>query len=257
MPDTKPTASNAAMSEGGWAGDASENDLAALERLKSRDDVLAHMTRITAARGFPFFLLCTLPTVDQTKYSEIAVLSNVPDDVTQRYDDSGSVHENQAFVMLRTTTTPFRMTADECRESAGGLFSPERETLLQEVEFCEAYFFPVHDAAGGRAVFIFLSGDADLSIEVMTDLHMICLHVYNRLVGIGGMDQETEKVDLSDREIQCLNWTAAGKTSSEIADILGLSEHTVNHYLNHVAKKLDAANRVQAVVKAMRLGLIS
>ncbi|PYE46443.1 DNA-binding CsgD family transcriptional regulator [Rhizobium sp. PP-WC-2G-219] len=254
MPDTKP---NAAMMKGGWAGDASENDLAELERLKSRDDVLAHMTRMTAARGFPFFLLCTLPTVDQTKYSEIVILSNVPDDIIWRYDDSGSVHENQAFVMLRTTTTPFRMSVDECRQGAGGAFPLERETLVQEMDFCEAYFFPVHDAAGGRAVFILLSREADLAIEVMTDVHMICLHVYNRLVDIGGMGQENEKVDLSDREIQCLNWTAAGKTSSEIADILGLSEHTVNHYLNHVAKKLDAANRVQAVVKAMRLGLIS
>ncbi|MET0358431.1 MAG: LuxR C-terminal-related transcriptional regulator [Pararhizobium sp.] len=254
MPDMKP---NAAMPEGGWAADSSENDIAEIARLKSRDDVLAHMTRITTARGFPFFLLCTMPTVDQTKYSEVAILSNVPDDIIRRYDESGSVHENQAFVMLRTTTTPFRMAVEDCRRDVGGAFQPERETLVKEMDFCETYFFPVHDAAGGRAVFVLLSREPDLAIEVMTDLHMICLHVYNRLVDIGGMGQETEKVDLSDREIQCLNWTAAGKTSSEIADILGLSEHTVNHYLNHVAKKLDATNRVQAVVKAMRLGLIS
>ncbi|MFP3803129.1 response regulator transcription factor, partial [Paraburkholderia sp. SIMBA_027] len=54
----------------------------------------------------------------------------------------------------------------------------------------------------------------------------------------------------------CLNWTAAGKTSAEIADILGLSEHTVNHYLNRATKKLDTVNRTQAVAKALRIGLI-
>lgn len=257
MPDVRLKTPSMNMPNAGRAGDATENDIAEIARLNSRDDVITHMKRITAARGFPFFLLCTLPTVDQTKYSEILILSNVPDSVVRRYDDSGSVHESKAFVTLRTTTTPFRMAVDDCRKGAGGAFPPERETLMEEMDFCEAIFFPVHDAAGGRAVFIFLSRKVDLAIEVMTDLHMLCLRVYNRLVSIGGMGREQVKVDLSEREIQCLNWTAAGKTSSEIADILGLSEHTVNHYLNHVAKKLDAVNRVQAVVKAMRLGLIS
>ncbi|SER97304.1 LuxR C-terminal-related transcriptional regulator [Rhizobium sp. NFR03] len=257
MPDVRLKTLTMNMPDAGRAGDAAENEIAEIARLNSCDDVIAHMTRITSARGFPFFLLCTLPTVDQTKYSEILILSNVPDSIVQRYDDSGSVRENKAFATLRTTTTPFRMTVDDCRKGAGGAFAPERETLMEEMDFYEAIFFPVHDAAGGRAVFIFLSRNVDLAIDVMTDLHMVCLRVYNRLVSIGGMGGEQAKVDLSDREIQCLNWTAAGKTSSEIADILGLSEHTVNHYLNHVAKKLDAVNRVQAVVKAMRLGLIS
>jgi DNA-binding CsgD family transcriptional regulator len=61
---------------------------------------------------------------------------------------------------------------------------------------------------------------------------------------------------LTDREIDCLNWTAAGKTSVEIAEILTLSEHTVNHYLNRATRKLDTANRTQAVAKALRIGLI-
>jgi len=41
------------------------------------------------------------------------------------------------------------------------------------------------------------------------------------------------------------------------AEILGLSEHTVNHYLNQVTRKLEAVNRTQAVVKAIRRGLIA
>ena len=82
------------------------------------------------------------------------------------------------------------------------------------------------------------------------------LSVYNRLAEIGSV-WKNSNTTLSEREIQCLSWTAAGKTSAEIAGILGLSEHTVNHYLNHVTKKLDAVNRTQAVVKAMKKGYIS
>jgi DNA-binding CsgD family transcriptional regulator len=87
-------------------------------------------------------------------------------------------------------------------------------------------------------------------------LQMISVHLFNRLAEIGAA-WKSGQVVLTDREIQCLSWTAAGKTSLEIAEILGLSEHTVNHYLNQVTRKLEAVNRTQAVVKAIRRGLIA
>lgn len=61
---------------------------------------------------------------------------------------------------------------------------------------------------------------------------------------------------LSARERECLTWTAEGKTSEEIAIILHLSAHTVNHYLKSAATKLNAVNRLQAVARAIRLGLL-
>ena len=59
----------------------------------------------------------------------------------------------------------------------------------------------------------------------------------------------------SEKEIECIFWTANGKTSFEIAQILMLSEHTVNHYIASTCKKLGATNRAHAIVKAMKLGL--
>ena len=96
----------------------------------------------------------------------------------------------------------------------------------------------------------------DLSFDSRLLLQMISIQVFNRLAEIGAA-WKTGQVMLTDREVECLSWTAAGKTSLEIAEILGLSEHTVNHYLNQVTRKLEAVNRTQAVVKAIRRGLIS
>ena len=62
---------------------------------------------------------------------------------------------------------------------------------------------------------------------------------------------------LSRNERYCLVWGACGKTSSEIATILSLSEHTVNHYFTIAANKLGATNRMHAMAKAIRMGLIS
>lgn len=61
---------------------------------------------------------------------------------------------------------------------------------------------------------------------------------------------------LSKREIQCLQYSADGKTSGEIARILALSERTIVFHLSNAAQKLGAVNRRQAVVRAITLGLI-
>lgn len=61
---------------------------------------------------------------------------------------------------------------------------------------------------------------------------------------------------MSKREIECLRLTANGFTSEEIAGALGLSVHTANQYLTSSAHKLNAVNRIHAVAKALRAGLI-
>ncbi len=61
---------------------------------------------------------------------------------------------------------------------------------------------------------------------------------------------------LSPREHECLRWTSRGKSYSEIAIILDLSEHTVRSYLKVARIKLDSVTLAQAVTKATQLGLL-
>jgi len=65
-----------------------------------------------------------------------------------------------------------------------------------------------------------------------------------------------EQVSLTQRELECLTWTANGKTSWEIAVILGVSESTATFHLRNAGNKLKASNRAHAVAKAMHQGLI-
>ncbi|MNF99653.1 Transcriptional activator protein LuxR [compost metagenome] len=55
-------------------------------------------------------------------------------------------------------------------------------------------------------------------------------------------------------ESDCLFWVSEGKSSAEIAIILGIPERTVTHHLNSATRKLGAANRYNAVAKAMASG---
>ncbi|MBU6248249.1 MAG: autoinducer binding domain-containing protein [Xanthomonadaceae bacterium] len=61
---------------------------------------------------------------------------------------------------------------------------------------------------------------------------------------------------LSAREREVLLWSAAGKTADEIGLILAISTRTVTFHINRCIAKLGAANKTEAVSKALVLGLL-
>jgi DNA-binding CsgD family transcriptional regulator len=76
------------------------------------------------------------------------------------------------------------------------------------------------------------------------------------LVGVSGMSAGKSRENLSARELDCLQWTAAGKTAWEASVILGISERTVRFHLNAAREKLGCATTTQAVAKAVVSQLI-
>ncbi|MHB2019345.1 MAG: response regulator transcription factor [Candidatus Xenobia bacterium] len=62
--------------------------------------------------------------------------------------------------------------------------------------------------------------------------------------------------ELSDREVEVLQYVADGKSNKEIADQLTISEKTVKAHLRSIFRKLEVGDRAQAVAYAMRKGLV-
>lgn len=62
---------------------------------------------------------------------------------------------------------------------------------------------------------------------------------------------------LTSREIEVLRWTADGKTSAEVSDILAVSENTVNFHVKNAVAKLQTSNKTAAVARAAMLGILS
>jgi DNA-binding CsgD family transcriptional regulator len=67
---------------------------------------------------------------------------------------------------------------------------------------------------------------------------------------------KSRKMSLSARELDCLRWTAEGKTAWETSLILGISERTVRFHQNAAREKLGCATTTQAVAKAVVTQLI-
>ena len=62
---------------------------------------------------------------------------------------------------------------------------------------------------------------------------------------------------LTRKELECLRWCKEGKTNWEIGEILEISEKTAEFHLGNVMRKLGASNRITAVVKGIKQGIIS
>jgi DNA-binding NarL/FixJ family response regulator len=60
---------------------------------------------------------------------------------------------------------------------------------------------------------------------------------------------------LSRREIEILSFFADGKSTKNIARLLGVSPRTIETHSASIMRKLGAANRVQAVVIGIRAGI--
>lgn len=63
-------------------------------------------------------------------------------------------------------------------------------------------------------------------------------------------------VELTPRELEVLKLVASGKTTSQIALELNIANSTVKTHVSHILKKLDAANRTEAVARASQQGLL-
>ncbi len=69
------------------------------------------------------------------------------------------------------------------------------------------------------------------------------------------LQSAAEKLGLTERECDVLRLIVQGRTNSEIAAELYVSEATVKTHINHIFAKLGARDRAHAVVLAHQLGL--
>ncbi len=68
---------------------------------------------------------------------------------------------------------------------------------------------------------------------------------------------QTSKISLSPREREILELLALGLSNADISQRLYLSEGTVRNYMSNLFAKLKVSDRTQAVVTALRLGLVN
>jgi DNA-binding CsgD family transcriptional regulator len=102
-----------------------------------------------------------------------------------------------------------------------------------------------------------LPGDAGEVTRLVADLQLFAVHAQDAAQRILTPAPATPGApSLTPRELEALRWTMEGKTAWEVGNVLGISERTAALHVNNATHKLGCVNKHQAVLKALRLGLI-
>lgn len=92
------------------------------------------------------------------------------------------------------------------------------------------------------------------ALSALVEGGTVCASTTSELLG-QRTNVDHERV-LSQRELEVLQLVAEGASTSEVAERLYISAKTAKNHLANIYEKLDAGDRTQAVVRALRLGLI-
>ena len=96
----------------------------------------------------------------------------------------------------------------------------------------------------------------DCTVEELADALVAALATRPAGADHGAKDSRSE-ASISDRELEVLALLAEGANTAEIGQRLYISQKTVKNHLYSIYQKLEVGDRTQAVLRAMRIGLVS
>ncbi|WP_034913938.1 transcriptional regulator SdiA [Erwinia sp. 9145] len=98
--------------------------------------------------------------------------------------------------------------------------------------------------------------NSGLTEEKQLKIQHLMVAMLEALQRVNDISVSVLDMELSQRELEILKWTAEGKTSVEISLILSISEHTVNFHQKNMQKRFNATNRTQVATYAAAIGLL-
>lgn len=218
-------------------------------------EILRFLKRIGSQAGYAGFLVFRLPATFSNDMTGSPIITNWPAELANGADRSLLGKRSPLLQKLTQTSIPFVYDAATLYGPSNDDVGRDHVEALQRSGLGSGIVFPLTDGSGERGAMVLAGPAIAPDMTATAALALVAAHIFDRIHQLSQKDRRSVE-SLTDREIDCLTWTSAGKTSAEIAEILGLSEHTVNHYLNRATRKLDTVNRTQAVAKALRAGII-
>ncbi len=215
---------------------------------------------IGADLGYDKILVAILPHRDIPLKVEHAFLHHsYPPAWLAKYDSEGMALVDPTVAHCASKSIPLIWTPE--------VFSGRRQKELYEEASSyglrSGVSLPIHGAGGELGILSLVSGclpGKQFTEHVLSGLAAIsCFRDFlfeSSKKFVVSSSPTLAQVRMTDRELECLKWAAAGKSSWEIGQILNCSEPTVNFHFTNIRRKLNSKSRQQAMVKAIGLGLI-
>jgi LuxR family transcriptional regulator len=217
-----------------------------MDRAINRTDFFRLFKSVCRTSGFDNFML--IQQVDRgTRLDAVAsyLLTSLSDQ--ERPAIARALSEDRGAVLSRMVTTAAPFTSGFSLSTKFGDAVPAADHCLQVLPL---------QSTDTKRYWLLLDGERPAPgrrelAELMLDSMRIFSRFHEKLLAVDTSSQ------LTPREIEVVRWTSEGKTSAEIAIILGLSEHTVISHITSSARKLNAVNRVHMIAIAVRRGIIA
>lgn len=218
-------------------------------------EVLHLMRQCAAQFGFSHFMIARVPFGEQQRFTERLVLSSWPAELVRDYDTATVFHVSVLIERLRHTKLPLFGETKALLNAQGAAARDSIDALFAGQAMRSTFAVMLH-TTHGEAFAVLLCGPRSEPDRVETaDLYLTLVQLFETLERTFEA-AASARDKLSARELECLRWAAAGKSSDEIAIILGISAYTVSSYFKTATRKLDSVNRMQAIARAMRMKLI-
>lgn len=212
--------------------------------------------------GYKYACLVIFPAHDAPiECSKAYVHSNLPEKYLRRYDAERYGEVDPVVLHCMVRSSPMDWT--------GGLFVEKRQRQLY-AEMCEigiqsGVAAPYHGPWGEFGILWFgdrqdaAKGSAKTGSDTMAEISYFRDVAMDAFAGFMRQAYPTKRqdIEITARELECLQWCAAGKSSWDIARLMNCTEATVNYHFANIRRKFGASSRRMAVIKAIQLGFLS
>jgi LuxR family quorum sensing-dependent transcriptional regulator len=226
-----------------------------IEHMSDRHLVMQRFSRELSRYGFHAWLITGLPNPGD-RIDSLMMLNGWPKGWTETYTKLNLVQNDPVVAHCFRSRVPFEWT----EAPYDAVTNPKAKEVMDrasDFRMKRGFCVPIHTGEGFQAVVTVAGERVELYGQIKRALHMMGLYAHNKAVELCQPKQIPTPRLLSKRQREILQWTAAGKTSWEISQILGVAESTVTAHIKAAAAKFDTCNRVATVVAALRRGEIS
>ena len=232
--------------------------IAAADAVTSEYDALKLLRALAHAHGFARFMVAKIAGPNDRRLADLVRLTNWPGELIAAYDAAELLATSRVSNEIKGTPLPVWWDLRETPAHGSGDEAERARAMFMRHAMPAHLAFTVADGCGTRTAVSFSGARDRPDGHATARLHAAALYTNERLRTVASPSHATPSraPTLTARQRDVLEWTARGKTTPEIAIILDLSPHTVDHYAHAAMERLGAVNRTQAVAEAVRLRLI-
>lgn len=213
------------------------------------EEVLSWVFEKLGITHFSYVYVGNLPS----EIDEAVILGNYPQEWVKLYQLRALFRQDPIMSHSSMTSTAF-FWKDVIQENSrtNNIFDLSAQYGIEQ-----GFSIPVHEpgCAFGSMHFSTCKENSDFPIIIKNHANLITIVSYIAHQFRPALARREPYQRFTEREVECLQWIAMGKSYGEIALILEISERTVKFHAQNIINKMEAVNIKQALTKALRLNL--